>query len=281
MILDLEGVLHLDSGLPDERTKMNSAAKFTTYLHHSLQFTSDQHEVALHEIQIPQTYFNIPKEQKIVAYSNTEGVISPIRTFSPGCYYSIYEITNEMNKLFRDQSDRGPRFEYDSILKRVVSVGGMVGKRKGHIFVTEDLSRVLGFDKRYMSFTETVGLPDIVQQYKSSELYFVFRSWSDSLHAEHPLCLNFMIPRLQVHCSLVKQLNHGSNHLLRVIPLETNPVYGSIIAKSFERPIFVPLSGNLFDRVDISITDHEGNLISFQALSVLLTLEFRKKNAFQ
>lgn len=285
MLIDFQGNLHLDSHHQDDRTVGNTASNFRTYLANPLKFSSDDFEVGLHEIQLPSTYWNIIEEQQIIIMNGVDSVSQLIK-FPAGCYYTVHEIIRVVNELVHTGYDAQPRLDYDTNLKRVIASSGLYEEYPdAHIFMSRSLASILGFESRFIcKNTEVFALePGLHRDDSGVAGYDVVFSgmFRSGVVADHSPSLNYMLFRLFVHSNIVKRPCHISHNLLRVIPLDPEPIYSAVSVKTFDRPIFSPLSGRFFDCIDIRITDNEGKLVTFQAQSVVLSLEIKRRDAFQ
>lgn len=293
MIINFTGAIHLDSSLEDDRTENNTPAHFTNYLHTGFQFSHDnEYEVALHEIQIPNTWQNLSVNQGCAVVSENQ-MVGGFKYIPKGSYNSIPELLGHVNNLFLDGTLNPPKLVYDEKIGRVCSiVGEYKGRKTAHIYVTKILAWMLGFTDRYILTGLEAGDAEKV------DVLVIPSNYSDEMAsnsitpilrvvqlcnpctkeiANMPPSINYLVPRLFVECSIVKHVVHHTRHLLRAIPVAKDNSFGNILSSVFDRPLFAPLSTNYFDRISIKITDSNGNEIGFIGGSVILTLEIRKK----
>ena len=281
MIIDYEGVVHVDSGLSDARTS-NKPSSFTNFMHCPFEFTSDDFEVGLHEIQIPCSWKNVPDNQWAAAFSN-DLCVSPMRAIAAG-YYSISELIGYINGYFSHHGERAPNLMIDAKLGKVVSVCGLLGNTTGvHIRLTQALALMLGFSRRFGAFgTEPIEYDLSLSMREVTSSTPVVRvvddnRVGDTIAATLPYCMQLAVPRLYVSCELVKHVAHSTRQLLRVIPASPNHRFGDILVQTYDRPLFLPLAHRSFDRISLTITDSSGKELTFLSGNVFATLEFRKK----
>lgn len=271
MIIDHIGVVHVDSGLPDDRTS-NMPSNFTNFMHTSFQYSSDDFEVGLHEIQIPCCWETVRPGQCCMAFDGNV-VASDLKTVNAGCYFSIGELLHAVNSCFGSSTTQ-PRLIYDHAANRVISVMGEVGQFKhAHIYMTKMLAEIFGFTKYFLTVDTS---NDPVIRRKSVKISLDSEG-QERIVAARPFSLTIALPRLFINCSLVKHVGPSTRHLLRAIPVDKGSRFGDILVKVFDRPIFLPLSCRYFDRISVSVTDSEGNEVKFCSGSVIATLEIRRK----
>lgn len=278
MITDFEGVLFLDSDTDDERTD-NRPSRFHTFMHSSFLFESDDFEVGLLEMQLPYTWKNLTTDQ-FVAGIDADACSGKYR-IPAGCYYNTVDLVDKINRFFVENRDP-PRLIYDPLFNRVRSKAGSHTVRASvHIVCTKELAQVLGMSYWFglMSGEPPEGKCILYKEAGQEDRLVKYGKWpKESIEVmERPVNLQASLERLYISSSIVKHRAHSQHELLRVIPLARNLTFGEIDVISHDRPVFVPIAHQSFDRIEICLRDKNGKEPEFTSGNVIVTLEFRRR----
>lgn len=258
MITDYKGALFLDSDTNDDRAD-NRASRFHTFMHSSFIFTDDDHEVGLLEIQMPHTWKNLVNDQFIGCF--TPGEIRNIRLVESGCYYDAGELVKTLNSLCAE-----PKLSYDHS-----RVSVKMGAERTLFAATQELAEILGLDYWFTPM-ETVADSSNMASFKLHGLWRM-----SDFRASRPINLQASIERVFISSSIVKHRAHAQHELLRAFPVSTSLEFGEIDVHRFNRPLFVPIAHQSFDRIEICILDRKGRELEFTAGNVIVVLEIRKR----
>lgn len=120
------GVVHVDSHSRDSRT-YNSISQFTNYLPCSYSFSQGEYEVALTEIQYPQSWYNLRKDAYICLF-NSVGDYEAMKMIEikKGHYETIDDLLAEINRkmyeFFVPATAKGPE-EAPDLMKTIAWYG--------------------------------------------------------------------------------------------------------------------------------------------------------------
>lgn len=276
-VQDFEGTLYVESSDSDPRTN-NTAARFTSYFSAPLDFSTDEFDVGLHELQLPFTWPNVRNDCLVLVNDKNE---APFTLQIPdGGYYDVQLLVDTINRVIREEA--GASFKPEGLpsvtfkLGRVVTLAGEFKGKKGlSIAFSRNLAFILGFRNRY--FVTDPPAADAFDAVFTPEGVLVY-ILGLSETASDPPDVHTAMPRIYVSCSLVKHAVNSQMDLLRVVPVDEARNFGTIILRTYDRPLFVPIRHYTFDKVDVAITDSKGEPVNFQSGTVVAALEFRKRS---
>lgn len=231
--------------------RSNTAAKYTTKLHQTIEFKGEW-EVGLAEIIFPMSFYNIREGYNTIDYYESKSPAalvysSDLNTVSipAGNYNSIDSILNYLN--------RHKVFSGEIILRYDENTSFVEAKNSGKLFAfcRYGIDQVLGFD---------ASMPMI-----------------DS--AQYPANLYKQVPQqLFVYSDIVEPQLVGdtSAPLVRIIGIEQKSDYGKVIVKTYESPHYLPLLKRQFETIEIDIRDSTGASAPFQYGPVIVKLHFKQ-----
>ncbi len=227
----------------------NTLAHYMTKLPHSIEL-GGQWEVGLVEVMYPHTWYNITPERGwlVVTTARNDGIGTKM-TLKSGYYpngKTLVEAVNGLKKLVAGHEDI--QLSFDGITKKVtVSL-----QNDARLEFSEDLGRMLGFPEKLCTSTA------VAEGVVDTDLGFY---------------------SLFIYCDLVAANVVGDSlvPLLRI--LRTRGQDGQTIARTFEKPLYLPLARNRFDTIEIDIRDDAGERVAFERGKVYVVLEFRRRHA--
>ena len=88
--------------------------------------------------------------------------------------------------------------------------------------------------------------------------------------------LNMDLHSLYVYTDIVEAQMVGDSKvpLIRIVPVETTAT--KIVMKTFLSPQYIPVSRKQFNKIEMNIRLHTGELVPFAAGHLLVTLHFRQ-----
>jgi hypothetical protein len=83
---------------------------------------------------------------------------------------------------------------------------------------------------------------------------------------------------LYVYCDIVQDsiVGNVTAPLLRILKVPQSKTYGLTAVQTFDSPHYIRLARHSFDRVEVYITDHAGNIAPFSSGVAVTTLHLRK-----
>ena len=254
----------------------NNTPNFNVKLANAIHLTNEW-QIGLNEIILPNQICNIRKNKnEIVIYRKTEvgataalqSVNFPKRTMylPPGCYQSVTEIINSINKkigydIARKNKKKVKKISvvYNSKSNRVT----VVPARNYGIHFGSDIRQIFGFH----SLTKSVNY---------SNHYVNFSKRTGELHASIGRTINNLI----VYNDLVgdTRFGHTMTPLLRIVNMSKELISGAgSTSIPFDPVHFFPLKFNQFDTINIQLHDQKGELIQFESGEVVVILTLKPK----
>lgn len=267
--------LTVPSNTPNPSGELNKPQQFTL----STQYTSQlkgKWEVALMQIQFPNTWHNIKKLITVETFISksdkpipnfedllTEGGEAAYDKFTwlqrfkikPGYYASVDDVMDSFNE----------RSFYFEMVKNPDS-----GKLA--ITLKKEKQSILKQDPNYLTISET-GL-DLFQL-----LGFPAKNRAHKIPLEAINLPNLTIhfPALFVYCNFIDHQYVGNERapLLRFIPITSR--VGDYTTIEFQKPYYVTLSTGYINAMSFEVRDDTGDFVNFQYGKVILMLHFRPK----
>lgn len=239
----------------------NKTTHFQTKLPHEWRLTGDW-VVGLSEIQFPQTFSHIPKDNFISMSTITtleDGTVTTTQKdelIHPGIYNNIPELLDEINHVsnFKDHIT----FEQE--------VGGYVLIKK--ICHCKNAEHGITL---HSVFWKIMGFQDIAKDAKIVKYY---------LNSDYPARLSNALPSvLFIYTDLCESHVTGDvqTPLLRVVPVDLDRYeYGNMRLKIFSAPKYVNLLKTNFETIEIDIRDETGENVPFDHGTLTVTLHFKR-----
>lgn len=249
----------------------NNAGHFFVKLPQTIELTS-QYEVGLVDIQFPNTYFNILKDEVWIKYFPPPDLDEPPMTITltPGLYKSTEKFIGELNRLVFEaerfinerqwlrlddalQEHNRMMFSYNDISNKARF---QLYEQGAEVRLSDKLAEILQFPSTHVTETEPslsgVGEVDLDQGTKNVFVY------SDIVTSR--VVGDVMVPLLRT---------------LPVLDRSTTSVF-----RMYDKPHYVPLSRFSFDTIELLITDEQGKPIPFTGGTSVVTLHFRTTKRF-
>ena len=221
----------------------NTVAEYVTKLPTSIELT-DQWQVALVEILYPHTFNNIGGEPFTFILDPQADMPILEAAVRPGYYPDIKSLVTAMNSLIGDK--RKLKLSYNRHTRKV-----KVDLSKGvKLWLTQPYASILGFGETTLI--------------------------SESMESSYAADINIARGNLFVYSDVVEPQILGDVFapLLRIV--QTQGKEGSLITKSFQNPLYVPVGKRKFDSVEISIRDDTGAKVPFCSGRSICTLHFKR-----
>ena len=253
----------------------NKLSSYTTFIPSEIKVDPSKWEVALQEIQFPNSWFNIRKgynklhkiyhqldlkDKKDIEESYPNHII-PISSTSMvreievpyGGYEQIESLIEKLNE--NEKKDPYPFiYRYEKHSSKVFI---KVPTGCGISFHESDIARCLGF-KQEKQFRQSFGEKtynefesDVIVSRKSIESIYIY---SDIV--ENQYVGDYKVP------------------LLRVVPVRSN--FGEMDWIHYDKPHYMRLSRENINNIEINIRDSTGEFVSFESGKVIVTLVFRR-----
>ena len=221
----------------------NKISSFKVQLSNPLQLDPSKWEVALSEIQLVHTWYNVRKEKNtlIKTFSDTSSLLQ----ISEGNYTSIEKLIEEIKA-----GDNSIQIEYSDINRKIkIDVPKDVELQ----FNGSDIARCFGFDNN-AKLSEGM---TISTSTSTINIYHSIYVYTDIIENQHTG--DYKVP------------------LLRVIPITSK--YGENVCVRYDKPHFFNINRSRIQTIEIDLRDDEGELISFEGGRSIVTLVFRRKTA--
>jgi hypothetical protein len=240
----------------------NTAAKYVTKLHHTLEF-SGKWVVGLVEIIFPMSFYNIrpgyntlqifkkaPLEGRALQNELHDDEEYDYLIVPPGNYPSIQYLTEFINNAKVHHGSI--QLKYNELTSHLSAQNN--GKRPLDytMFANPGMAEILGFDHN-LPMSGTAKNPTNLYKDVPQQLFV----YSDILE-----------PQL---------LGDTVAPLLRIVGIEQRSDYGKVIVKTYETPHYTPLLKRQFETVEIDIRDSTGAIAPFQYGPVIVKLHFKNE----
>ena len=209
-------------------------------------------EVGLYSISYPNTWYTLQKHQRNIYYSTDGGKnFWNSARVDYGYYTTIPELIKSINAAMKKElTNNNIAFSYNPRTHKVkVTLAA-----KHHIYLREQLARILGFGGKDLKIRKTQECPYVAELQIITSIY--------------------------VYCDIVQPQIVGNTMvpLLRTIPVSGNP--GDVITKTFTNIQYVPVQTKSFEDIEILLRADTGDPVPFERGKVIATLYFRKQSYF-
>ena len=224
----------------------NKVSSFKVQLSNPLQLDPSKWEVALSEIQLAHTWYNVRKGKNtlIKTFLKTSSLLQ----IPEGNYINIKKIVE--NIKVKDDFSNPIQIKFSDIDQKVkIDVPKDVELR----FNGSDIARCFGFDNN-AKLDEGTSLSTSIS---TINIYRSIYVYTDII--ENQLTGDYKVP------------------LLRVIPITSK--YGDNVCVRYDKPHFFNVNRSRIQTIEIDLRDDEGELISFEGGRSIVTLVFRRKAA--
>jgi len=242
----------------------NKITHFVTRLQTPISLTGEW-EVALTEISYPRSWYTVSQEGGNFLISWREDESNAIHfldvQISQGYYNDIEDIVVEMNNaLVKKLTDAGqavvnlPKLKYSKVKRCVSVIFPNCVSRMGHLILSEQLSVILGFSKKFNLQREN----------------------GAAITGDMVCDIRGGIHSIYVYCDLLECVPVGDTlaPLLRIINVEGR--IGETAHKLYNHPRYLPVQKREFDSVEIDIRDDTGAPVPFENGKLVVTLHFKR-----
>jgi len=231
----------------------NKSSDFTVPLSYHLSFPSGQKwKVALLEIQVPVTFFNIDdsgQDNYLILKKGTHGETVKL---SPGLYQSAIDLVQEINSHIRKIQIDFKLFKHD--------------QTTGKVYVQLKEGEAIVFSRR---IARILSLPRKLRFSPRGRARQVFKSrtvadpWRDFHH-------------LFVYSDIVEDriLNGSTAPLLQTVSV-TNKTFGNLLIRSYFPPEFLKTRYEHYSTARFWITNEVEDPVRFRSGSVVMKLQFQ------
>ncbi|XP_072760081.1 uncharacterized protein [Anoplolepis gracilipes] len=280
----------------------NTTSSFIMELPQSIQLHGEW-EVALSEIQFPNTFFHIQRGENILTFADVDiqgneekdsVIISREDEIRAGIYKNMDELFDAIITTCKGVSSH---FRLD---RRGLSAGSIEFylecdenkcKLNHYVNFSDKLLRILGLgdalynapkqEGRYYTMLTTYN-PDSKKKSTSIFVKLGFEKEHFGFFSYEPCSLARDIPdKLFVYCDICEPYITGDvqSPLLRIVSVEGHGrdyEYGTNQVEHFSSLHYIPLRRTNFSRIEIDIRDQFGKKITFESGTSTVTLHFRR-----
>lgn len=234
----------------------NKTGEFSVYLPKKITLNGEW-EVALTEIQYPNTQFNVTVNNNCITFVNEEP--SDIRKWyfciPQKRYYNIETLIEAVNKACKSKAHNN-LLEYIPEKNKVRVLHHLINSIHTGIYLENKLALQLGF----------LPTDNLMQINESPEMVSLERGFDDCIF---------------VYCNIigVQIIGHSLTQVLKVFTRENKESIHLMLEKEFKNLEYVNVDKKEFDIIDISLRTMNGDPILFSFGSSTLKLHFKKKSA--
>ena len=222
----------------------NKISSFKVQLSNPLQLDPSKWEVALSDIQLAHTWYNVRKGKDTL--KKTFSKTSSLLQIPEGNYASIEKLIENIKA--EDDFLNPIQIEFSDINQKVKID---VPKNVELQFNGSDIARCFGFDNNAKLSEGTT----ISTNISTTNIYRSIYVYTDIIENQHT-----------GDCKVP---------LLRVIPIASK--YGDNVCVRYDKPHFFNINRSRIQTIEIDLRDDEGELISFEGGRSIVTLVFRRK----
>lgn len=240
----------------------NTMSHYITKLPQRLHLEGEW-EVALVEIQIPQSWDNVDSSNdafSITSWSKTEeGTVIPetteTRKIHHGYYDTVDRLLKGMTQAMSEEERTNIVFNYNDNSRRASCT-----------ILKENIS--IGFSP---------ALADMLGFFPVLSTTFVSNGEAVNVRGEYPADISRGLYNVYVNTDVVVPQLVGDTYasLLQIIPVEVGQ-RGGLIFNRFHDPDYIPVKLNSFDTIEIHLTTDFGETIVFNLGKTYCKLHFRK-----
>ena len=258
----------LPSNVKSPTEQANLISHYTTYLPKTLEVRN--YEVALSEICYPHSFDNIYPPINRVTFGATTFNASSLgaqynaktKNIPPGYYNTMDEVANAINGI-KPRSFKG-EIGFEKFGRKRAKIVLFSGEE---IELHPTLAQLMGFDDHRHYSPELLPLPEGEEQ-------------RTRIKAARQGNMNSLYYNMFVYSSICANSIVGNQYfpLLRTVNVQGEE--GDYVHKTFENEHYVKLASDSLSRVDIRITNDQGELVKFTYGKVIVKLHFRKIGLF-
>ena len=259
----------------------NKTSHFITYLPRSLQVRN--FEVALINMAYPFSFDNIYYPLNKIIFETDIGLpthTEKSRSIQPMFYKSIDEVINAINQQ-KPSAFKG-ELAFEKIGRKLAKVVLFEGEG---LRLHPTLAQMLGFTTHRweaVNIFQSVLVTSLDEETDSEGGETKRKKREDRLRfkAVRPGDINSLHYNFFIYSSICKESLVGNDYypLLRTVTVQGEE--GQYIDKTFENAQYIKLASDFLERIDIRITNDQGELVKFAYGKVILTLHFRKKPSY-
>ncbi len=255
----------------------NTTSDYEIPLLNPIDFGGVAFEVALTEIFLPHTWYNIPEEMRTVVFQwvpygkDGRAKHTKEKKIPQGHYETAEELVNVIDSL-KPQEFKGKIFLRP--VNNLVHIS-MVGWQA--LFIEKRLAALLGFrenlDEQHL----------YVSTKRVQEDYFAFdhtKTDHKQIYRAKYMCdTDPTMHAVFCYCSVIKESLVGVDYLplLRLIP--TTGQHGTMIHLTFDNPFYVDVAYDRISSIRLTLCNDQGEPIKFTAGKTICRLHFRPKNS--
>lgn len=226
----------------------NNTSNFTVPLPYSITFGKGW-KVALLEIQLPMTFYNLDDNLRQNRITLVEGTEEDLVNLTPGLYTTADSLIEEVNERIADSKLNFRQFKYEKVTRKV------------YIQLREN--QKIKFSSRIASI---LSLPDTLKYSPSRKSTKTFKSktqidpWRDFHH-------------LFVYSDIVENsvLNDSMTPLLQTVNVPSNQ-FGSLLVRSYFPPEFIGTRYEHYSALKVWIRNEAQDFVRFRSGPVVLKL---------
>ena len=244
----------LSSNSDDKYFPDNTLTHFFNKLPTPLNLDQGNWEVGLAEIQYPINWYNIQTQDIWMYFSlpeEREYIIIPTGHYRNKRAF-IKLLNSKIHSIKKKTLKDAVHFHYDSITQKAA-----ISRKKTDVVVglSEKLERILGFPKKF----------------------WVTDQMFSRVEGKDPIDLTDNLHHLYIHTNIVefRPVAHTLIPLLRILPIITEDIVANT-THSFENIHYMPVRHQVFETIEIYITDGTGAKIPFERGTVLITLHLKQ-----
>lgn len=264
----------------------NNQSDFTVNLCEPLKFNKP-YEVALSEIIIPTSLYNINDNRKVTLYMNIldESIEILSVYLTSRLYTSEIYLINHILEIIKGVSVAEVKSKLENML---------FTHYKKRIKVIDVILPTLQFEDKYVS--HNVG--NVYMTYKNEKVSTtLFWGFDQTVHqmlgygveqkgkyigkAKYIADVYCHVHNLFIYTDIVNQslTRDSKSSLLRVLNFDYTNAYKNITKSTIFNPLlFIPLNKHYIDNINIKISDYSGNPVKFYSGQVIVTLVFKPLN---
>ena len=258
----------LPSNVKSPTEQANLISHYTTYLPKTLEVRN--YEVALSEICYPHSFDNIYEPINRITFSSTLfnaaslhiQHLTKTKHIPPGYYNSMEEVALAINSM-KPKSFKG-EMGFEKFGRKRAKIVLFTGE--GMEF-HPTLAQLMGFDDHF---------------HRSDEMIPIFDGEDRRIRikAARQGNMNSLYYNMFVYSSICANSIVGNQYFPLLRTVNVTGVEGDYIHKTFENGHYVKLASDSLTRIDIKITNDQGELVKFTYGKVIVKLHFRKIGPF-
>ena len=254
----------------------NKISYYITQLPKQLELRD--YEVALSEICYPHSFDNVYKPINKVVFHLQVGLdqhLKKVKYIPPGYYKDMHNVADTINIIKPQYFKGGVDFEKSGRERAKI----VLFEKEG-LDMHPTLAKLLGFDEHRWRASEIINIEQLARPHITGQSSDDPSDKRQRFKAVRQGNMNSLLYNIFIYSSICKDSLVGNDYypLLRTTNVEGEE--GQYIHKIFERGHYISLSSDFIERIDIKITDDQGELLRFTYGKVIVKLHFRKKTIF-